>query len=118
MLLPAMTIAPAGDLSTYVGSPLIEETVYRTADGKTVLFRRVIAGKAPAGYTPFWFQDRIGIRTPRGTMEVPVEGPLMVDTLADALAMYDTAVQAAGKAAVEEMEAQARRAALSGGKVH
>ncbi len=110
-----LPVAPAGDLSTYVGPALCEETMYRTMDGKAIIYRRHIAGDAPVGQSAFWFNDVVGLKTPQGVQEIPVHGPLPAETLAEALAVYNDAVNAEGKRAVEDIKAAARRAALSGG---
>lgn len=107
------TKAPAGDLSKYEGASLIEETIYRTADGKMIIHRQHVAGMRPAGQPEFWFHATIGVRTPQGVAKVPLEGPLMVKTLAEALQSYDVAVESAGKAYMADLEAQMRRASLS-----
>jgi len=107
-----MTRAPAGDLSTYDGPALVEETVYRTVGGRTIYYRRYVAGKAPDDMALFWYQDRIAIKSAEGVYPEQISGPLKATTLAEALAVYDETVQRDGKAHVDALMAdfEAKRA--------
>ena len=100
--------------------PIItEDVVYSDADGRIVLYKKVVAeGSRPTGWTEFWLKGQAKAQDPvtKQLMDFPVTAPLTdVRTIQEAFLVWDTALAAISEQIQGQITEQARRKDLTMG---